>query len=334
MRFFATPRELRQRGVLGMNQRNVDFIMRYNPRKLYPLVDNKLETKRVAVENGIAVPELYGVVEIEHQIQDIENILADHRSLVIKPAHGSGGNGILVINGRMGNYFRKANGSLLAIKAIQHHVSNILSGMYSLGGVPDKAILEYRVDFDPMFEHISYQGVPDIRIIVFKGIPTAAMIRLPTRDSDGKANLHQGAVGLGVNIATGETTWAVHRNNIVDQHPDTGYKTTGIEIPHWDSILRLATQCADKVGLGYLGVDIVIDRNLGPLMLELNARPGLNIQLACGHGLLGNLHKIEAHPQLPTELEARLEFAKGLPHSGRQLTPVGSNSFDQSRPVE
>ncbi|MEN8206241.1 MAG: alpha-L-glutamate ligase-like protein [Pseudomonadota bacterium] len=312
MRFFATPRELRQQGVLGMNQRNVDYIMRYNPRKLYPLVDNKLETKRLALESGIAVPELYGVVEIEHQIQHIEKLLADHRSLVIKPAHGSGGNGILVINGRMGNYFRKANGSLLAIKTIQHHASNILSGMYSLGGVPDKAILEYRVDFDPMFEHISYQGVPDIRIIVFKGIPTAAMIRLPTRDSDGKANLHQGAVGLGVNIATGETSYAVHRNKIVDHHPDTGYKTTGMEIPHWDTILKLATQCADRVGLGYLGVDIVIDRKLGPLMLELNARPGLNIQLASGQGLLRNLQMIEAHPHLPTEIDARLKLAKDL----------------------
>ena len=312
MRFFATPRELRQHGVLGMNQRNVDFIMRYNPRRLYPLVDNKLETKRLALENGIAVPELFGVVEIEHHIRDMESTLADHRSLVIKPAHGSGGNGILVINGRMGNYFRKANGSLLTIKAIQHHASNILSGMYSLGGVPDKAILEYRVDFDPMFEHISYQGVPDIRIIVFRGIPTAAMIRLPTRESDGKANLHQGAIGLGVNIANGKTSWAVHRNLIVEHHPDTGHKTTGIEIPHWDNILRLATQCADTVGLGYLGVDIVIDRKLGPLMLELNARPGLNIQLATGHGLLDSLHKVEAHPHLPADIDARLEFAKGL----------------------
>jgi alpha-L-glutamate ligase-like protein len=334
MRFFASPRQLRQRGVLGMNQRNVDFIMRYNPRRLYPLVDNKLETKRLALQSGIAVPELYGVVATEHQIQDIESILADHPSLVIKPAHGSGGNGILVINGRMGNYFRKANGSLLGLDAIHHHTSNILSGMYSLGGVPDKAILEYRVDFDPMFEHISYQGVPDFRIIVFKGIPAAAMIRLPTRDSDGKANLHQGAVGLGVNIASGETTWAVHHNLIVDHHPDTGYKTTGMAIPHWDTILRIATQCADQVGLGYLGVDIVIDRTLGPLMLELNARPGLSIQLACGHGLLGNLQMIESHPQLPTELDERLAFAKGLPHSGQPGAPVGSNSFEQSRPVE
>jgi len=321
MRFFATPGELRKRGVLGMNQRNADYIMRYNPRRLYPLVDNKLKTKKLALEDGIAVPELYGVVAIEHEVQDIASILADHQSLVIKPAHGSGGNGILVIDRRMGSNFCKADGSLLSIEAIKHHTSNILSGMYSLGGVPDKAILEYRVDFDPMFAHISYQGVPDIRIIVFKGIPTAAMTRLPTRDSDGKANLHQGAIGLGINIASGATTHAVHYHHLVDRHPDTGNEISGIVIPHWDNILRLAMQCADTVGLGYLGVDIVIDRNLGPLMLELNARPGLSIQLANGQGLLKNLQKVEKHVNLPTDIDARLEFAKGL-HQSEDISQV------------
>lgn len=312
MIYFTTPGKLRKQGVLGMNQRNAGFIMRYNPRRLYPLVDNKLKTKQLALESSIAVPELYAVVEIERDVKRIESILAGHKSLVIKPAHGSGGNGILVIDGRMGKFFRKANGSLIGIKSIQHHASNILSGMYSLGGVPDKAILEYRVEFDPLFEHISYQGVPDIRIVVFKGIPVAAMIRLPTRDSDGKANLHQGAVGLGVNLATGVTSYGVCRNKIVDQHPDTGYKTTGVVIPHWEKMLRLAMECADKVGLGYLGVDIVMDRNLGPLMLELNARPGLSIQLANGQGLLINLHRIEAHKDLPEDIESRLEFAQSL----------------------
>ena len=112
MRLFATPRELRERGVLGMNQRNADYIMRYNPRRLYPLVDNKLETKKLALESGIAVPELYGVVAIEHQVQEMASILADHQALVIKPAHGSGGNGILVIDSRMGKFFRKANGNI------------------------------------------------------------------------------------------------------------------------------------------------------------------------------------------------------------------------------
>ena len=138
------------------------------------------------------------------------------------------------------------------------------------------------------------------------------MTRLPTRESDGKANLHQGAVGLGINIANGETTNGVLHNQLVDHHPDTGNTTSGIVIPHWDNILQLAMQCADTVGLGYLGVDIVIDRNLGPLMLELNARPGLSIQLANGKGMLTNLQTVESHKQLPTDINVRLQFAKDL----------------------
>ena len=308
---------------MGMNQRNADFIMRYNPRHLYPLVDNKLKTKKLALKHGIAVPELYGVIEIEHQARRIEVSLADHSSMVIKPAHGSGGNGILIIDGRMGKFFRKSNGSLISIEMIQHHASNILSGMYSLGGLPDKALLEYRVEFDPIFEHISYQGVPDIRVIVFKGIPVAAMVRLPTRESDGKANLHQGAVGLGIDMATGVSTYGVCRNDIIDHHPDTGHKTTGIEIPHWEQILRLATECADKVGLGYLGVDVVMDRVRGPLMLELNARPGLNVQLANGQGLLVNLKKVESIQVFPEDIESRIEIAKSF--SSKADSASGTN---------
>ncbi len=309
---FASPRQLRERGILGMNRRNADFIMRYNPRHLYPLVDNKLRTKQLALKHNIAVPELYAVIEIEHHVRNIADSLADHNSLVIKPAHGSGGNGILIIDGRLGKFYKKSNGSLISIEMIQHHTSNILSGMYSLGGLPDKAIIEYRVEFDPLFENISYQGVPDIRVIVFKGIPAAAMVRLPTRESDGKANLHQGAVGVGIDLATGISTYGVCKNDLVEHHPDTGYRTTGIEIPHWDRILRLATECAASVGLGYLGVDLVMDRNLGPLMLELNARPGLNIQLANSQGLLGTLEKIESFQELPGDAESRVELAKSF----------------------
>ena len=33
---FATARKLREAGVLGLNERNAEFIMRLNPRRLYP----------------------------------------------------------------------------------------------------------------------------------------------------------------------------------------------------------------------------------------------------------------------------------------------------------
>jgi len=303
-------RRLRQVGVLGLNGRNADYTLVYNPRKLYPVVDDKLLTKELALKAGIAVPDLYGVVRIEHQIAGLTDFLRPFRDFVVKPAQGSGGDGILVITNRLKGFYRKANGSLMAPAELEHHVSNILSGIFSLGGHPDKALIEYRVRFDPVFEAISYQGVPDVRIIVFCGVPVMSMVRLPTRMSDGKANLHQGAIGAGIDMATGRTLTAVWRNDVVDEHPDTGNPVTGIQIPQWPRLLELAARCHELSGLGYIGVDIVLDHELGPLILELNARPGLNIQIANQAGLLKRLRLVEAHRQELRDLGARIAFAR------------------------
>jgi hypothetical protein len=58
--FFSKPSRLRDYGLLGMNQRNVAYISRYNPRRLYPRVDDKMETKVLAESAGIAVPKAAG----------------------------------------------------------------------------------------------------------------------------------------------------------------------------------------------------------------------------------------------------------------------------------
>jgi alpha-L-glutamate ligase-like protein len=291
--WLASPGSLRRLGVVGLNERNGVYISRFNRRSDYPKVDNKLITKQLALSAGIAVPELYGVVETNHDARGLERLLGNHHDFVIKPAHGSGGEGIVVIDGRQGRMFRKASGQMMSQDAVEHHVSNILSGMYSLGGQPDHAMIEYRVRFDPLFTEITYQGVPDIRIIVYKGYPVMAMVRLPTRSSDGKANLHQGAVGAGINIATGLTHHGVYLNAKIDHHPDTGHAIGGHLIPQWERLLGLAAGCYELTGLGYLGVDVVLDANQGPLILELNARPGLAIQIANGVGLSPYLRRID-----------------------------------------
>jgi alpha-L-glutamate ligase-like protein len=309
---FASPRKLRALGILGMNERNGEYVMKYNPRRLYPLVDDKLKTKHLAQQNGIAVPELYGVVETQRGARDFATIVAGRDSFVVKPAQGAGGEGVLVVVDRPGVSYRLSNGTLIPEETIQYHISRIISGLFSLGGLPDKALIEYMVRFDPFFESVSYQGVPDVRVIVFLGVPVAAMVRLPTRKSDGKANLHQGALGVGIDIATGETTHGVCANAAATSHPDTGKPIRGFVIPHWDTMLALAARCADLVGLGYLGVDIVLDRDLGPLVLELNARPGLNVQIANRMGLLGALHLVEAIEEIPASIEERLEIARRI----------------------
>ena len=310
---FRVAKRLRQIGLMGIGQRNANYVLMHNPRKFYPRVDDKLLTKKLALQAGLPVPDLYAVVREEHEIAELHDILKCRESFVVKPAHGSGGDGILVISGRRGDKYRRANGSLMSREEFEHHLSNGLSGLFSLGGQPDHLIVEYCVQFDPIFDNVSYKGVPDIRIIVFLGYPVMGMIRLPTRLSDGKANLHQGAIGVGIDIPTGTTRRGVFGNEPVREHPDTEHSIVGLKIPRWDELLLIAARAYELSGLGYVGVDIVLDKDKGPLILELNARPGLAIQIANGNGLLNRLQRIqalEAAGTLASDPEARVAYAK------------------------
>jgi alpha-L-glutamate ligase-like protein len=305
-------RKLRNAGVVGINARNRSYISAYNPRSLYRLVDDKVLTKQLAIGAGIAVPELYGLIRSVHDARYFEKNVEGRSDFVIKPAHGSGGNGILVIARRRNKNYYKADGLAVDTASVRHHIANILGGMYSLGGHPDQAIIEYRVHFDPLFNNLSYNGVPDIRVLVYRGVPTMAMLRLPTRQSNGRANLHQGAVGVGINMENGSTTLGVFHNRRVSEHPDFDTQLSGWTIPGWEYLLLLAARCYELAPLGYLGVDIVLDANLGPLVLELNARPGLSIQIANGEGLKHRLDTIDAAAPLPGTAEERVQLAKTL----------------------
>jgi alpha-L-glutamate ligase-like protein len=295
MFFWKTWKALSEAGVMGINRRNADYVLKYNKRHLYPVVDDKILTKERAIAAGIHVPDLYGIIDTEKGIDKLEEIIGPHKDFVIKPAQGAGGDGILVIGDRFEGRYKTVSGKIISHDEIAHHISSILSGLFSLGGHRDRALIEYRVTPDPIFKSISYEGVPDIRIIVLMGYPVMAMLRLPTRQSGGKANLHQGAIGVGVDLATGITLKGTWLNNKITKHPDTTNPVDGVQLPDWDGFMRLATSCYELSGLGYIGVDLVLDETKGPLILELNARPGLNIQIANDAGLTHRCHAVEHH---------------------------------------
>jgi alpha-L-glutamate ligase-like protein len=323
----ALAKKLRQAGVLGLNERNTDYISRLNPRRFFPRVDNKVLTKELALAAGMAVPELFGVIKNQGEVRSFSDVVSDRDSFVIKPAQGSGGDGILVVTGRSQrrrDSYRLSSGLLISGAEIKHHISNIVSGQYSLSGNPDTALIEYCVRFDPVFAAVSYQGVPDIRVIVYRGYPAMAMVRLPTRASDGKANLHQGAVGTGVDMSIGQTLTGVLNNDIVDEHPDTGALISGLQIPQWDFILQSSARGYEVTGLGYLGVDMVIDIKRGPLILEMNARPGLNIQIANCTGLASRVARIDEIYDEKASPEQRARVARREFPAERQT----SISFD------
>ncbi|MDI3325555.1 alpha-L-glutamate ligase-like protein [Pontibacterium granulatum] len=316
MKWLISPRRLRELGVLGMNRRNIEYIGGHNERRLFPLVDDKLKTKELAINAGLNVPRLVGVIRYQHEIHDIETLLHNQAAFCIKPSKGSGGKGILVIHDHDDQQYYKPNNQALSLADIQRHTSNILAGLFSLGGQPDKAIIEDLIHFDDRFIRYSYEGVPDIRIIVFRGFPVMAMTRLSTAASDGKANLHQGAVGVGIDIATGCASHAVQFDRPVTHHPDTGTALEEVAIPDWHHLLYMAARCFEMTGLGYLGVDVVLDAYKGPMLLELNARPGLAIQIANHQGLrlrLKTISKMESLALTPDDRVAFVQSRFGVP---------------------
>ena len=240
---FKTISKMRQAGILGMNARNVGYIARYNERHLYPLVDDKLKTKEAARKYGIRVPDLFGVVRYTGDLVNLETMLDPLDGFAVKPLRGSGGKGIIIISGRAGKDFVKPSGKVVSLADIRHDISNILSGVYSLGGRPDTAVIESLIRGVPYLLGYSFEGLPDIRVIVFRGYPVMAMMRCPTSRSDGKANLHQGAVGVGIDICDGKAIRAVQKDYLVTKHPDTGRDFYDLQIPDWDEILLLAAKC-------------------------------------------------------------------------------------------
>jgi alpha-L-glutamate ligase-like protein len=284
------------RKILGMNARNLEFIRPNNLRRAKRLADDKLLSKKVLKKAAIPVPELIGKINNVDELEDFDWATLPE-SFVLKPNRGFGGEGILVVYGKKkdnSNIWIKADGSLVTVDDIKTHIRNIIDGSYSLSGVTDIAFFEQRMKILKLFKPYAYKGIPDIRIIVYNKVPVMAMLRLPTRLSDGKANLQQGAIGVGIDLATGVTTSAVlGKNRMIEYVPGTRLLLSGIRIPYWKDILSLAIKAQEISGLGFLGADVAIDPTYGPVFLELNARPGLSIQVANMDGLLGRLKRVE-----------------------------------------
>jgi alpha-L-glutamate ligase-like protein len=303
---FGIGRALRRHGVLGINRRNADYTLGRNPRRCYPNVDDKLRTKDLAHAAGIPVPQLLAVARHHFELRRLGPALDRLDDFVLKPARGAMGNGILVVRGREGGRFLAPGSRILTLGDLLYHAAGIISGLYALGGQPDAAMVEERLEVHPELAEITTDGVPDVRVIVYRGVPGMAMMRLPTRRSVGRANLHQGAVGAGVDLATGRTTHAIQQGWPIRRHPDTDAPLIGREIPGFKDLLAIAVRAADETGLGYVGADLVVDARRGPLLLELNARPGLLVQLANRAGLLPRLRGIDRALRSAASADERL----------------------------
>lgn len=280
--------------ILGMNARNRLYLDLYNKSLARRIANAKLLTKNLLRKNKLPRPRLFKVFR---RLSDLENYRWEKlgQSFVLKPNRGLGGEGIIVVE-RGGEYAGEwitSEEKQIGVADLKLQVIDILQGRYSLHNVPDIAFVEERIPIHPFFEKYAWKGTPDIRVIVFNRVPVMAMLRLPTRESGGRANLHQGAIGVGIDIGSGVTIHAIHHNRLIVFVPGTRRKLRGLRIPHWDEVLKLAVQCQIISKLGYLGADILLHPEKGPMVLELNAQPGLKIQNANLEGLKKRLERVE-----------------------------------------
>jgi alpha-L-glutamate ligase-like protein len=273
-------------GIFGMNRRNVELVYDRNPRRLYRLADDKLLAKELLDEAGVPVPANLASASGLHELPALLETLDGLDDFVVKPSLGGGGNGILVVGPRLeSGLWLKAGGREISEDQLHTHLANILFGAYARGALKDRVMVEPRVFPHSVYGELWSDGLCDVRIITLDGQPAMAMVRVPTARSDGKANLHQGGIGLSVDLRTGRVDRAVCDKRALTHHPDSGVPLVGLQLPLWAETVRTARMAAAAVPLGFLGVDVVVDMDRGPLVLEINARPGLEIQNVNERGL-------------------------------------------------
>lgn len=296
--------------ILGMNARMIDYIRKANSPSAIRLANNKLATKKALQKAGLATPRLFSVIKNRSELKYFRWTRLPS-SFVLKPTSSSGGSGIVVVFGRnkQGNWV-KANKSEIFIPELREHILDILDGNFSKSSVPDTAFFEQRVKIHAELKPYSIKGIPDIRIIVYNQVPVMAMLRLPTEESEGRANLHMGGIGVGIDISLGITTTAILHHRLILSVPHTRLPLAGIRIPFWNEILLLASRASTACELNYVGVDIAIDRDDGPLVLEVNARPGLDIQFANLAPLKSRLKRVEGLAK--KSIEKKIQLAKNL----------------------
>jgi alpha-L-glutamate ligase-like protein len=258
---------------LGMNLRNY-AIQIFNSKEAMLLAKDKVATKKLLHSHGIAMPASYFELENRSDFNLIEKF---PQEFVFKPSHGHGGSGILVLERRNGGFFDPA-GERHALSDIERHLLKILDGEFSGFLEHDVAIVEERLAPSKKIIFKYAAGLPDIRIFCVDFVPSMAMLRYATKDTNGRANLSMGAIGISIDLKTGAFTH-LHRKKEDDllSFAELGVPD-GFVLPKWEEMKKVAIKASKLSGLRISGVDLILDKNDRVMVLEINGRPGIEIQ--------------------------------------------------------
>lgn len=267
---------------LGMNLRNF-LIRNVNPFDALSLAKDKAQTKDMLHKNGFLVPKTYLRIDDFNQIDALKNI--KESEFVVKPNRGLGGIGIIVFKKQGELYFDPAS-KPYTFEEIKIHIRKILDGEFSSAAEGDSALIEERIYPSKKLKFKDAIGLPDVRIFCVNYEPMMAMIRYSTAQSRGKANLSSGAIGMAIDMASGAITNVRSKKEKREFKPEDFNIPVNFTVPKWEEMKAAAKKACGLAGLKICGADIILDHQDRVMILELNGRPGLEIQNINGKTLL------------------------------------------------
>lgn len=259
--------------ALGMNLRN-HIIKISNRRDQIVEAKDKIGVKNKLAMHGIPVPETYGELL---KINDIHRLDKMPPEFVIKPDRGSGGKGVLILK-RVKDHYVSPSNKIYSVKNLKRHMERILEGEFSEYIDGETVLIEERIHCSGQLQFKGSVGLPDVRMFVYNYDCVLAMLRYPTWESDGKANLSQGALGMALDMETGEITKVYSKKRREFYPVETLGIPKGYCIPKWKGFRWISHHVARLLGLRFSGVDLTMDERNNIKVLEVNGYPGLEIQ--------------------------------------------------------
>ncbi len=242
--------------------------------------DDKIVTAAMLQAYDVAQPKLLFSYEKEQFFNpanarvaaaEINAIIEASQSLKIflKPSFGSGGKGILVFEKKEGKYVNSNNEPLNADFFIRE-----LKGAFYF--------VQQGLVHSAEMSRIYPNSINTFRIVTEYKNGEAKILFAIFRMGQGGKNLDNASSGglyLKVDIDTGMMSDHAlsFSRDIYTTHPDTGFTFKGAQLECWEEIKSFVLLTAKKFRkLRYIGWDVAFT-NEGPVVIEINKRPGVGI---------------------------------------------------------
>lgn len=260
-------------------ERYLRFVHRINDPRYFKVSQNKLVEK--ALLRGLGIPAV-AAVGLFHQekgqcmdgtpltcLEDLRRLLPAlaSRRFFCKPAEGDSGEGVFSFRVAADGLLRDGlSGERLELPALA----------LRLAECPQGYLIEQAIEQHPLLAALNPTSVNTLRMWVVhdcRGVGVVGAFLRVGRAGSLTDNTAGGGLACAVDVDTGLVREALdltlERKAYVD-HPDSGARLLGLQIPCWDECCRLACNALRVLpGARFAGMDIAVTSN-GPLVVEYN----------------------------------------------------------------